>query len=134
MDGTADHLALAHQYLEAVSRQAVGAELAAFYHDDVLQEELPNRLNPNGARRGLAELLAGAEKGRMIMRAQSWNPLHAVASGDRVALEVEWTGTLAVPVGTLSAGGTMRARFAVFLEFQNGKIIRQRNYDCFEPW
>jgi len=28
----------------------------------------------------------------------------------------------------------MRARFAVFLDFRDGKITRQRNYDCFEPW
>ena len=26
----------------------------------------------------------------------------------------------------------MKAFFAVFLEFQEGKIIKQRNYDCFE--
>jgi hypothetical protein len=25
----------------------------------------------------------------------------------------------------------MKAFFAVFLEFREGKIIRQRNYDCF---
>jgi hypothetical protein len=24
--------------------------------------------------------------------------------------------------------------FAVFLEFRDGRIARQRNYDCFEPW
>jgi ketosteroid isomerase-like protein len=34
----------------------------------------------------------------------------------------------------LCAGGAMKARFAVSLEFQDGKIVRQRNYDCFEPW
>jgi hypothetical protein len=28
----------------------------------------------------------------------------------------------------------MKARFAVFLEFEGAKIRRQRNYDCFEPW
>lgn len=27
-----------------------------------------------------------------------------------------------------------RARFAVFLEFRNGRIVRQRNYDCSDPW
>jgi len=28
----------------------------------------------------------------------------------------------------------MRARFAVFLEFEGDKIRRQRNYDCFDPF
>jgi hypothetical protein len=23
---------------------------------------------------------------------------------------------------------------AGFLEFRDGRIVRQRNYDCFEPW
>ena len=33
-----------------------------------------------------------------------------------------------------SKGTTMRARFAIFFEFRNGQIARQRNYDCFDPW
>jgi hypothetical protein len=28
----------------------------------------------------------------------------------------------------------MRGRFAVFMEFRDGRIVRQRNYDCFKPW
>jgi hypothetical protein len=30
--------------------------------------------------------------------------------------------------------GQMKAFFAVFLEFREGKIIRQRNSDCFKAW
>jgi ketosteroid isomerase-like protein len=51
-----------------------------------------------------------------------------------VALEVQWSGTLAIALGSLPAGGEMRARFAVFLEFRGDRIARQRNYDCFDPW
>jgi ketosteroid isomerase-like protein len=43
-------------------------------------------------------------------------------------------GTLAVPFGSFPVGSQMKAFFAVFLEFREGKIIRQRNYDCFEAW
>jgi ketosteroid isomerase-like protein len=49
-------------------------------------------------------------------------------------LEVIWTGTLAVPMATLAAGAEMRAHFAVFLDFRDGKIAAQHNYDCFDPW
>jgi ketosteroid isomerase-like protein len=35
---------------------------------------------------------------------------------------------------TALAGGQMRARFAAFLQFRDGKIVAQRNYDCFKPW
>jgi ketosteroid isomerase-like protein len=47
---------------------------------------------------------------------------------------VLWVGTLAVSLGAIPAGGEMRAHFAVFLEFRDGRIHRQRNYDCFEPF
>jgi ketosteroid isomerase-like protein len=49
-------------------------------------------------------------------------------------LEVIWTGTLAVRIPTLAAGAEMCAHFAVFLDFRDGKIAAQRNYDCFDPW
>ena len=49
-------------------------------------------------------------------------------------LEVLWVGVLKVPVGSLEAGAEMRAHFAVFLEFRDGLIYRQRNYDGFEPF
>jgi hypothetical protein len=57
-----------------------------------------------------------------------------MAGGNRVALEVEWIGTLAVPLGSIPAGGQTKAFLAVFMEFREGKIVRQRNYDCFEAW
>lgn len=134
MTAGSDNLALARSYLEAIERGATGDELADFFTEDVVQEEFPNRLVPEGARRGLAEILAGAERGQKVMRRQRFELLHAVADGDHVALEVRWTGTLAVPLGSLPAGGEMRARFGVFLEFSGGLIRRQRNYDCFDPW
>ena len=54
--------------------------------------------------------------------------------GNFVIMEVLWTGKLAIAVGTLPEGGEMKAHFAVFLEFGGGKIVAQRNYDCFEAW
>jgi ketosteroid isomerase-like protein len=32
------------------------------------------------------------------------------------------------------AGGDMRAHFAVVLEIADGRIRRQRNYDCFDAF
>jgi len=125
---------IAKTYLAALEAGATGDALAAFFTDDVVQEEFPNRLVPAGARRDLAALLDGAVRGQKVMRAQRFELLGAVENGDTVALEVQWTGTVAVPLGGLPAGGQMRARFAVFLEFRGDKIARQRNYDCFDAW
>jgi len=57
-----------------------------------------------------------------------------MADQGRVALEAEWVGTLAAAFGTIPAGGQMKAFLAVFLDFRDGKIIKQRNYDCYEAW
>ncbi|HEV7667585.1 MAG TPA: hypothetical protein VGS22_03610 [Thermoanaerobaculia bacterium] len=49
-------------------------------------------------------------------------------------VESIWTGTVAVDAGPFKAGTTMRARFAQFFVFAEGRIVEIRNYDCFDPW
>lgn len=127
------NLDLAKRYLEAIEAGATGDELAAFFAPDVVQEEFPNQFLPQGARRDLPAILDAAARGRAVMSSQSYRIVNAVANGDELALEVEWVGTVAVPIGQLPAGGKVRARFALFLEYRDGKIAAQRNYDCFEP-
>ena len=136
----AANLESARRYLAAIeantnpdrNESTPGAE--QFFAPDVEQEEFPNRLVPNGARRDLAALREGAVRGRAVLRSQRYEVKAAYASGDTVILEVLWVGTLRVAVGALAAGDEMRAHFAVFLEFRDGLIYRQRNYDCFEPF
>ena len=79
-------------------------------------------------------MLAAAEKGQQTLSYQRYEIRHEMESGNRVALEVLWIGTLAIPVAGLQPGDQMRAHFAVFLEFRDGRIAVQRNYDCFDPW
>jgi ketosteroid isomerase-like protein len=124
----------ARRYLAALERRADAAEVAQFFAPDVVQEEFPNRLVPQGARRDLRGLMDAYARGRRAVSAESYEVRGVVASGDSVALEVLWTGTLAMPVGALPAGSALRAHFGVFLDFHDGRIVRQRNYDCFEPF
>jgi ketosteroid isomerase-like protein len=128
------NLDVVRRYLAAIEAGATGDALAAFFTPDVVQEEFPNRLVPGGATRDLGALLDAAARGQRVLSAQRYEILNAVERGPAIALEVRWTGVLAVPLGSLPAGGEMRARFAVFIELADGKIRRQRNYDCFEPW
>jgi len=100
----------------------------------VVQYEYPNRLAPDGARRDLAQLREANVRGRRAVVSQRFDIRRWLASGDEVALEVEWTATLGAAIGAIPAGGQMRAHFAVFLEFRDGRIAVQRNYDCFDPW
>lgn len=129
-----DNLATARCYLQAIEAGATGDDLASFYTPDAVQEEFPNRLNPRGRRRGLDGILEGAQRGQQLLSGQRYEVLRALASGDSVALEVLWVATLAIAIADLPAGFEMRAHFAMFIDFRDGKIAAQRNYDCFDPW
>lgn len=124
----------ARAYIAAVEGGATGDDLAAFYHPDVVQHEFPNRLVPSGVQRELADILRGAESGAKLMERQIYD-IHTVTEvGDRVILEYTWTGYPGTPVGTVRPGEAMRARICQVIEYEDGLIIRQRNYDCFEPF
>ncbi len=134
MTNPAGNLAVARSYLQAIERGATGAELGQFFASEVVFEVFPNRLQPKGNRQDLKGAMEEAERGKKSMAGQIYKIIQEMEDGERVAMEVEWIGTLAVPFGSVPAGGQMKAHFAVFLEFQEGRIVRQRNYDCFEPW
>ncbi len=129
-----DHVEHARTYLRALEQGATGDALARFFTPDVVQEEFPNRLVPTGARRDLAALLDGAVRGQSVVENQRYDVQTVTAQGDRVVLEVIWTATPKITLGSLQAGSQMRARFAVVLEFRDGRIAAQRNYDCFDPF
>jgi ketosteroid isomerase-like protein len=132
-----DNLALVRRFLDTVDKGTRG-ELAIdafvdFYHPDVVQIEHPNRFNPKGATRDRAALHANAGAGRTLMQSQRYEITSAIAQGDHVAVEARWTGVLAIALGPLPAGHELRAHLGMFFELRDGKIWRQRNYDCFEP-
>jgi len=130
----ASNLATIRAYLAAIEAGAVGEDLARFFTPDARQVELPNRLNPSGGVSDLPTLLQRAQEGQRLLRSQSYEIKSEVAQAHRVAIEATWSGILGVPLGSLAAGATMKAHFAVFFELSEGRICLQRNYDCFEPW
>jgi ketosteroid isomerase-like protein len=121
-------------YLAAIESGEAGALLRSIFTEDIRQIELPNRLNPSGQQSDLAGMLQRSEQGRKVLRSQHYEILSQIAQGSRVAVEAVWTGVLAVPLGTLTPGSEMKAHFAMFFEFRDGRIASQRNYDCFEAW
>ena len=127
-------LQAARAFLEAIAAGASGDDLDAFYHPDAEQTEYPNAITKELAVRNLAQLKAGSLIGRQILRSQQFEVMREHAAGDTVILEVIWTAVAAVPLGTVQQGGTLKAYFAQFFEYRDGKIFRQRNFDCFEPF
>jgi ketosteroid isomerase-like protein len=130
---TSSNLASTHAYLRAVASMGPFENVAQFFTPDVIFQEFPNRISPQGRVSRAADMQAGYEKGRTIMRSQIYDVKRIVESGDEIAVELEWTGVLAVPVLGLPAGTEMRAFVAMFLTFRDGKIVSHRNYDCYAP-
>jgi ketosteroid isomerase-like protein len=129
-----ENLAAARRYITALSNGAGADEVGQFYAPDVVQEEFPNRLMPNGTTRDLEAMRQARMRGKALLSAERFELHSAVASGDQVAMELTWSGRIGGSAGPFKAGQTLRARFAIFLEFRDGRIVRQRNYDCFDPW
>jgi ketosteroid isomerase-like protein len=129
-----ENLQVALNLFKAIEEKRNSEVLAEFYHPDVVQEEFPNRITPHGARRRLPDLMESFDRGKVLMSKQVYEVKKATANGDTVLLELFWRGELAIAFGTLQAGDELHAHIATVLEFFEGKIISQRNYDCFEPW
>src|ERR1043166_9115295 len=101
MSNEDSNLATVRRYLAAIERGAPIEELSEFYAPDIVQIELPNRVNPEGVRRDFDGLIEASNKGRHVIASQRYEILNAVARGDRVALEMLWTGTLKVAFGSI---------------------------------
>lgn len=123
-----------HEYLQAVAAMGPPESISEFFSADVTIQEFPNRIAPHGRIRRGPELRAAYEQGRQIMKSQSYRVQRIVEAGDELAVELEWTGVLAVPVLGLAAGSEMKAYIAMFLSFRDGKVAAQRNYDCYPPF
>lgn len=122
------------KFLKTLENRKNFEELLAFYHPDIEQIEFPNTLTPNIAVRRLEDLKIAGEKGQQVLQKEKYDIVKAYSFESTVIVEAIWTGTLAIPIGKLKKGDTMKAYFAQFYEFKDGKIIKQRNYDCFEPF
>jgi ketosteroid isomerase-like protein len=122
------------QYLQAVAALESYEAVAEFCSPEMVFHEFPNRIAPEGRTRDAKELREGFAKGKQLLKSQTYDVKRIVEAGDDVAVEVEWTGTLSIPVMNLPAGSVMKAFVAMFLTFRDGKIVSQRNYDCYPPF
>jgi ketosteroid isomerase-like protein len=125
-----DRVKAAKALFAAIERGDTAA-LRSLYAQNAVQVEHPNKLKPNGDRRSPETMIKDLGRGKQILREEHYEVVEAIAAGDRVALQVKWTGVLAVPVGTLKAGDEMVCESGIFLRFEGDRIAEQHNYDCF---
>jgi ketosteroid isomerase-like protein len=120
-------------YLKGIEQGDVDAVLRC-YASAAVQVEWPNRLKSKGDKRTIEQLGVDFEKGKALLSSQSYDVLKFAEADDYVSIELLWRGTLAVPLGSLAAGDEMVAHSSIAFEFSNGRIVSQRNYDCFEEF
>ncbi|AVX05934.1 hypothetical protein MXMO3_03431 (plasmid) [Maritalea myrionectae] len=109
-----------------------GSRMEGFFAPNVEQIEMPNVFKPAGQVRDLSELTADIDKSKGIIEQQKYDILNTVARGDIVVLEMVWHGTVVKDIPPLRAGQNLRAQCMAIFEFREGKVIKLRNYDCFD--
>ncbi len=109
-------------YLDAYNRKDVAA-IVACVADGVVFENVSNAgqsMKIEG-RAAFAEL-AGQAATMFTTRRQTIR--NAVVDGDRVALEVDWTGTPAIDLGSMKAGEPVAMRGASFMTIAGGMLTQ----------
>jgi ketosteroid isomerase-like protein len=106
-------------------------EVARYLHPEVENLEHPNKLLPSGKRHDLAAMRAAGERGRALMASERYEIRQMIVEGDRAAVQIAWSATLAVAAGPLPAGHVMQAQICSIIELRDGKVWRQEQYDCF---
>ncbi|GAA1798376.1 nuclear transport factor 2 family protein [Agromyces neolithicus] len=125
--------ALVRELMRAIESGEHGDALARFFTDDAEQVEYPSIMRPAGGSRGVQAMLDGSVAGAQMLAEQSYDVLEFIDGGDRAAVRLTWRATTATAIAGLPAGSTLTAHIAQFYEFRDGRIIRQRSYDCYEP-
>lgn len=128
------HLDHYRRFLAALERFDGPEVVGPLWTDDVQFRELPNLLVPSGRVRSRAQALEGLGMAPKVLSAQRYEVKRVVEQGDTLALELEWTGTLKVPLGKTPAGGKLQATLAAFVTFRDGLICAQTNFDCYQPF
>ncbi|GAA5094292.1 hypothetical protein GCM10025760_25370 [Microbacterium yannicii] len=109
-------------------------DLRRLLADDVTITEHPNALVPRGAQRDLAQTLRGFQRGKALLREQTFTVHDVIVDGDRAAARVTWRGVVGASAGPFSAGQELTAHVAAILTIRDGAIVAQETFDCYEPF
>lgn len=131
----ADYQQLVQAYIACFNKtNATIDDILAFYHQDMIWREMPNLFVPAGRTHPRTDLVTFWERGRTLLSGQTYTLRQVLVAGNVAAVQLDWEGTVAQAVGDFSAGQQLRAHLALFMEFQDGKIIRQTDYPCYYPF
>lgn len=120
----------ARRYIE-VYNQDIARPLEECFAEEFEWREMPSPFFPQGRSGGLTELTEAVQFSKTNLRDEQMTLLSLIASGDLVALEVIWEGTVINEVEGLAVGTRLQANLGIFQRFRDGLIISQHEYVCF---
>lgn len=101
-------------------------------HPEIEQTEFPNLLTSSVVVSNFESLMQRIPNGKRLLKEQKYDIQQVYESGDTLIAEVIWTAVVGADVAAFKMGQQLKAYFCCVFEFKDGKIYRQRNYDCFE--
>ena len=130
-----DNVEIVRRYVDAVTQFDAEAALPLL-HPDMRFHELPNRIRPAGGVDDVSRMMTALRRSgeRKVLTAQRYIVGEVIDAGDRVVVEARWEGDVAIPIGKLQPGDTMVAHICMVFRLLGGRIIEQRNYDCYEDF
>ncbi len=109
-------------------------ELSQFLSPDVTWQEMPNQMfAPEGRIYGFEDMLKDFQMAQQYTNPQKYTIENILVEGDRVALQANWQGHIAQAMGPFAAGDQLTCQVAIFLKFQDGKVLRQVEYPSYPP-
>jgi len=101
-------------------------------HPEIRQTEFPNLITSGVVVSDFETLMQRIPNGKKLLQEQKYDIQKVYETDDALITEVIWTATVGADAGAFKAGQPLKAYFCCVFEFKDGKIYRQRNYDCFE--
>jgi Ketosteroid isomerase-related protein len=108
------------------------ADYREMLHPGIEQTEYPNQLTDHVTVSNFEMLMKRLPSGRKLLKEQHFDVQRVYETEDAVITEVVWTAVVAADAGPFKAGQPLKAYFSMTFDFRDGKIYRQRNYDCYE--
>ena len=125
-------LNLAKHYIEFFNDpNGTPEQLAGFLSPAIVWQEMPNKFAPGGRTNGYVDMLKNFQIGQKYISPQTYRIDNALAQGDTVAIQLSWMGTVVQTLGPFKAGAQITAQVASFLQFQDGKLVKQIDYPCY---
>jgi len=125
--------ALIDRYLDAIESSDREALLSVL-HPEVRVVLHPNLFAPTGSESQLAALSRSFEVGRGLLRWQRFGRRTYDELGpNRVLARMVWTGETDRELPGMPPGTELKAAVASLLTFEDGRIVRQENWDCYFP-